>query len=82
MSGCGVSGYGMSGHDELIPSLSPWRRHEGHVFGLRIPRDQMGCRLPERGQALEAQVVEMEPAISDRLASDLLDLGYQPSRAP
>jgi hypothetical protein len=27
------------------------------------PRAQMGCRLPERGQVLEAQVVEMDPAI-------------------
>jgi hypothetical protein len=42
MSGCGVSGYGMS-DIAANPSLSPWRRHEGHVFGFRIPVFRWGA---------------------------------------
>jgi hypothetical protein len=81
MSGCGVSGYGMSdiAANPLTESLEAARRARLRV---QDPRVQMGCRLPERGQALEAQVVEMEPAISDHLVSDPVDLGCQPFRAP
>ena len=58
MSGCGVSGYGMSdiAANPLTESLEAARRARLRV---QDPRVQMGCRLPERGQALEAQVREL-----------------------
>jgi hypothetical protein len=62
MSGCGVSGYGLSDtaaylFTEFLEVARRARRPE------KAPRDRMGCRLLERDQALEAQVGEPAPAI-------------------
>ena len=81
MSGCGVSGYGMSdiAHYPSTEFLEAARRERRRALD---PRVQMGCRLLAQGRVLEAQVRESDPAILDRLVSDPVDLGCQPFRAP
>jgi hypothetical protein len=62
MSGCGVSGYGMSdiAGKPLTEFLEAARRAHRPE---KARRDQTGSRLPEPDQAPEAQVRESTPAI-------------------
>ena len=81
MSGCGVSGYGMSdiAHNPLTEFLEEARRARRRA---QDPRVRMGCRLLAQGRVLGAQVRGAALAILDRLVSDPVDLGCQPFRAP